>query len=236
MWFNRLMPAIALVVSLTGCVQTQLSASPGVVSHTPSEIQYAEYYRRWQASQPPSRNTDDAQRQMNAARLQEAQRQAQTPEAIAARDAAASKQAVDEARMREREESAKREAARSRPNCSTVRVSGIAGGTSIDLDALRRSPDPSDLIARHPLQCQPSGMTQTYACRGGAWFAGQTGYVIAWSDTGYQIATPVDLIGGRKDALVFVRRSDAVCLNNTPPSLEFVENLHDFLRNHNRYR
>ncbi|WP_186138307.1 MULTISPECIES: hypothetical protein [Burkholderia] len=236
MWFNRLMPAITLVVSLTGCVQTQLSASPGVVSHTPSEIQYAEYYRRWQASQPPSPYTDDGQRQMSAARLHEAQRQAQTPDAIAARDAATSKQAADEARMRELEEGTRRMAARSRPKCSTVRVSGIAGGTSIDLDALRRASDPNDLIARYPMHCQPSGMTQTYACRGGAWFGGQTGYVIAWSDTGYQIATPVDLIGGRKDALVFVRRSDSVCLNNTPPSLDVVENLHDFLRNHNPYR
>ncbi|MBR8225753.1 cell envelope integrity protein TolA [Burkholderia ambifaria] len=221
MRLNRFMLAIVVTTALAGCAPAQPVGTPLLSADQQWAMQIGRQQQQLMAKQEADRRA-----QQEAAERAHAEYEAQ----------AARKQADFEARMKMQGEADKREAAKSRPKCSTVRVSGIAGGTSIDLDALRRASDPNDLIARYPMHCQPSGMTQTYACRGGAWFGGQTGYVIAWSDTGYQIATPVDLIGGRKDALVFVRRSDSVCLNNTPPSLDVVENLHDFLRNHNRYR
>jgi hypothetical protein len=130
-----------------------------------------------------------------------------------------------------------REAASSQPKCSVVRFTGIAvGGNGQSFEAVRTSPDPEDLVARNPLRCGPSGFTQTYACQGAGYVRNQRGYVIAWSKTGYQIATPIQLESGKKDSLVFVQRKDAQCLDSTPPSLDFVENLHNFLRNHNAYR
>ncbi len=234
MRLNRFMLAIVLAAALTGCAPSQSPASPGAVSHTPSEIQYAEYYRRWQASQPPSPYTDEGQRQMNIARLQEVQREAQSPEAIAARDAAARKQAANEARMREREDNARSEAVRSQPKCSVVRVSGLAGGMGPDFDHLRWAPGQADMVARNPLRCRPGN--GFYSCRGGAYLHGQIGHVMTWNDTVFEIVTPLDLIGERVDAAVTVLRVNAVCLNNTPPSLDFVENLHDFLRSRNGFR
>lgn len=125
----------------------------------------------------------------------------------------------------------------SRPHCSIVRFSGIAvGGNGQSFEQVRTSPDPKDIVARHPLHCGPSGITQTYACQGAAYLTDQTGYIIAWSNTGFQVATPIDLQIGRKDALVFIKRSDAVCLNHTPPSLDFGANLKTFLTKYDRYR
>ena len=129
------------------------------------------------------------------------------------------------------------QAAPNQPRCSAVRFSGIVvGGSGENFEQVRTSPDPQDIIARYPLHCGPSGITQTYVCQGAAYLANQTGHIIAWSNTGFQVATPIDLQMGRKDALVFIKRSDAVCVNNTPPSLDFSENLKIFLTKFSRYR
>ena len=47
---------------------------------------------------------------------------------------------------------------------------------------------------------------------------------------------PVDLRIDRKDAMLYISRSDAACLDSKPPSLDFYENWENFMRNHNRYR
>lgn len=128
-------------------------------------------------------------------------------------------------------------AAKSRPKCSTVRFTGIAVGSDWQsLDSLRALPDAQQVAERHPLRCGPSGLTQTYTCDGVAELVDQVGYVIAWTETDYQIATSVDLEIGRKDTLLYVNRSDATCVDGAAPSLDFQANLKNFLNSHNKNR
>jgi hypothetical protein len=131
---------------------------------------------------------------------------------------------------------AEADAAQSRPNCSKVEFSGIVVGSAGDLEPLTAARDKDDIIARHPLSCGPNGFTQLYACRGAAWFTRHTGYIVAWTQKAYQVATPIDLIRGRKDALVYINRKDTVCRDNTKPSNDFAENWKSFLLNHNENR
>lgn len=126
---------------------------------------------------------------------------------------------------------------RTQPKCSTVRISGIVVGAEPQaLDGLRHSSSAADIIARHPLQCGPSGFTQTFVCKGATVLTNQAAHIIAWSDTSYQVATPVDLTNGRKDALLYVSRADATCQDATKPSLDFSTNLQNFLRHYNANR
>lgn len=128
-------------------------------------------------------------------------------------------------------------AERTQPKCSTVRITGIAVGAKPQaLDGLRQSSNAADIIARHPLQCGPSGFTQTFVCNGATVLTNQMGHIIAWSETNYQVATTLDLAIGRKDSLLYVRRADATCQDTTKPSLDFAANLQNFLRHYNANR
>lgn len=139
----------------------------------------------------------------------------------------------DEKRRQEKRESI---AAKYRPKCSKVSFYGIVAGNDGDLDALRNATNVEDVVASHPLYCGPSGFTQTYVCEGAAVLAEKTGYIVSWSDKAYQVATPIDLQMGRKDALIYVSRADATCLDQTQPSLNFGTNLENFLKYHNTHR
>lgn len=139
---------------------------------------------------------------------------------------------ADDAAKEKKREAA---AAKNQPKCFQIRFSGIAVGDPISLE-INSASNADDILARQPLSCWPSGITQLYACSGGARFYSQIGYVIAWTDYDYEIATPVDLQIGRKDAMLYISRKDAVCENNIRPSLNFSENWKNFLRNYNENR
>lgn len=125
----------------------------------------------------------------------------------------------------------------SRPKCSFISFTGIVvGGGLSDLQTIKNERNKSDLLARYPLRCSPSAISQTYVCSGAAFISRKEGHIIDWTNDAYQIVTPIDLMIGRKDTMVYINRSDAVCLNKQLPSLDFSENMINFLRSHNRYR
>jgi hypothetical protein len=123
------------------------------------------------------------------------------------------------------------------PKCTIVRYAGLTvGGEPRNLEIVQRADDPEDLIARNPLTCSPSAMTQTYVCTGAAMLRDRPAAVINWSETYLHVVTPVDLLGGRRDALVFIQRESALCLNDFPPSPDAVENLTRFVQSGRRYK
>lgn len=115
--------------------------------------------------------------------------------------------------------------AKSQPRCSIIAAKGFIVSMPEHLAILKQSRSPEDLMARNPLHCAPNALTQLYGCQGVGWADGRKARILGWTDQTYQVAMPIDLIGGRRDAVVYVDRASSMCLNKKRPSLDFAENL-----------
>ncbi|WP_159716591.1 hypothetical protein [Geminicoccus flavidas] len=113
---------------------------------------------------------------------------------------------------------------------------GIVVGHPWNVATVRSAPYVEDLVARNPLYCVRGGFTEFYGCEGVAWMSDRTGYIIGWGDGRYQITVSVDLTIERKDALLYIDRASASCIDQELPDLDFTQNWQRFMRNHNAYR
>ena len=75
-------------------------------------------------------------------------------------------------------------------------------------------------VRENPLRCSPSAMTQTFVCAGAVWLEGQPGYIVDWDADAYWIVSALEFEGGDHDTMIVVHRSDATCVDSTPPSLD----------------
>jgi len=102
------------------------------------------------------------------------------------------------------------------PECENVRFTGIAGaaGVASVIEKMLASPDLKDELARHPIQCGGDFINkfgQNVPCRGVGYFKKHKGRIIEWDKKYFVIESPVDLITGRQDIQLIIRRKDAWC-------------------------
>jgi len=118
----------------------------------------------------------------------------------------------------------------SQPPCSKVEFTGLIAGNPYNFAQLVAAKNKEDMMARNPLQCRKNWIG-LFGCVGLSFEEKKPGFVLGWDSEYLLLAAPVELIGGRKDAMIYVRRGDTMCINSTKPSLKMSDNLDSFLNN-----
>ena len=119
-----------------------------------------------------------------------------------------------------------------RPHCTAIRFSGVAVGVSpYALSQVHTTKELKRLLAINPLECSPSGITQTYVCRGADILKNQPAYTISWGKTWLQVVAPLDIVDtGTRATTLYIDRTSARCVDKIAPALLPSDNLIAFYK------
>lgn len=114
----------------------------------------------------------------------------------------------------------------SKPKCKTIKFTGYATIYPQHLMQLYQAQDVDEILADNPIVCTDSKWGGRYTasgavinqnsmteCRGVGFFRNQVAEIIDWKDDVYWVSSNVRFNTGRRPIRLFVRKSDARCIN-----------------------